>query len=105
MYKSDDIIQILLINRVSGKIIFYCKLQCLLHGLGVLHSNNLLPWCHDILRFFVSELKDVVDKLHLAFFDQALFMPFLNHGKNLFFYFVFVHLLRKKLSKTTGSAL
>ena len=83
MYDTDDIIDILPVDRKSGIALLQHKVKRLRQRHIAVHRHHMLPVGHDIPGFLVIKLEDIVDHLRLAGFQNALLMPFIYHGDDL----------------------
>ena len=85
MQDTDDMVNILLIDRIAAVISLHHKGDGILQRHIRVNGHYALPVGHDILSFLVSELEDVGNHLRLAGLDDSLLMAFVHHIDDLFF--------------------
>ena len=91
---SNDVIDVVLIDRDSGEALLNCQIDDIGDGSGIFHSSHIGAVGHDILRGDIVKLKDVANHVGLVLFNRAFLVADINHHANLLFGDLFRLVLR-----------
>ena len=85
MDNSFDIVNILLIYRITGIPLFQHSVNHVLEQYLLVKGHHILSVSHDIMGFCLIKRYDILDHFRLILLDDALFMSFIYNGNDFLF--------------------